>query len=180
MFWIHPFCACSKALFTWRGPIIFLFFNKRDHLEPRYTPTKRKKKKKKKKKNRHSLIVCLCAEKDYETLHTPTSHGSCRILYSQSVFNLLLPLSGLIQKMTYLWYFSYFPQKTGYDISCKLSPLKFKACFPKKGKKNIWICHRLKILLKVLNVKRKSTAIWNSRNNLSCLLCNTTIYVVVV
>ena len=29
-----------------------------------------------------------------------------------------------IQQMTNLWYFSYFSQKAGFDISCKLSLLK--------------------------------------------------------
>ena len=33
-----------------------------------------------------------------------------------------LPLSGKIQQTTNWCYFSYFPKKTGSDMSCKLSP----------------------------------------------------------
>ena len=40
-----------------------------------------------------------------------------------SLLFLPLPLSGLIQ-MTNWWYLFYFSQKTGSDISCKLSPLE--------------------------------------------------------
>ena len=37
---------------------------------------------------------------------------------------LSLPLSGQIQQTTNWWQYSYFSQETGFDISCKLSPLE--------------------------------------------------------
>ena len=54
--------------------------------------------------------------------------------------------------------FSYFSQKTGFDISCKLSPLeticmKCQNLFFGKNKKNISVCHLLKILPRVLSIK---------------------------
>ena len=53
-----------------------------------------------------------------------------------------LPLSGLIQQTTNWWYFSYFSQKTGFDIVSKLSPLeticmKCQILFSGKNQKNI-------------------------------------------
>ena len=44
---------------------------------------------------------------------------------------LTLPLSSLIQQMTNEWYFPYFPQKTGFDISCKLSSENTNVQWPK-------------------------------------------------
>ena len=70
----------------------------------------------------------------------------------------LLPLSGLIQQMAHWWYFSYFSQKTGFAISCKLSPLeticmKCQILFSReKKRKNISKCCLLKILPRVPNV----------------------------
>ena len=48
-----------------------------------------------------------------------------------------LPLSGLTQQMTNWWSFSYFPQKTGYNILCKLSTICMKCLilFSRKNKK---------------------------------------------
>ena len=59
--------------------------------------------------------------------------------------------------MTNWWYFSYFSLKTGFDISCKLSPMetiymKCQNLFSGKNKKNITICHLLKILPTELSV----------------------------
>ena len=59
-----------------------------------------------------------------------------------------------------LMMFSYFSQKTGSDISCKLSPLeticmKCQNQFSGKNKKNISICHLLKILYRVLSINQK-------------------------
>ena len=56
-------------------------------------------------------------------------------------------LSGLIQQMTN-WYLSQFYQKSGYDSSCKLSPLeticmKCQILFSWKNKKNISNCRLL-------------------------------------
>ena len=53
--------------------------------------------------------------------------------------------------MTNWWYFSYFSQKTAFDISCKLSPMeticmKCQILFSGKNKKNISLCRLLKIL----------------------------------
>ena len=72
-----------------------------------------------------------------------------------------LPLScGLIQQITNNWYFTYFSQKTGFGISCKLSQISSQksesniSCklsynlhempnlFSVKIKKNISICHQ--------------------------------------
>ena len=41
-----------------------------------------------------------------------------------------------------LKYFSYFSQKIGFDISCKLSP-NVKACFLGKVRKTLSFCHLL-------------------------------------
>ena len=56
-----------------------------------------------------------------------------------------------------LKYFSYFSQKTGFDISCQLSPqetigMKCQSLFSGEKYKNISICHLLKILPSVLSV----------------------------
>ena len=56
------------------------------------------------------------------------------------------------------WYFSYFSQEMGFDISCKLSQLeticmKCQIPFPEQNKKNISKCCLLKILSRVLSVK---------------------------
>ena len=69
-----------------------------------------------------------------------------------------LPLPGQIEQMTNCQYFSYFSQNTGFEISCKLSPLatiymKCQILFPGKNKKNISKCCLLKILPKGLSVK---------------------------
>ena len=74
--------------------------------------------------------------------------------------------SWLIQQTTN-WYFSYFSPKTGFDISCKFSPLeticiKWHNLFPEK-KQNISICRLLKILPRILSVKQtvqKCRLIW--------------------
>ena len=71
-------------------------------------------------------------------------------------------LSELIQQTTNWWYFSYFSQKTGFDISCKLSPLeticmKCQSCFLSKIRKNISICCLLKILPRVLSLNISSS-----------------------
>ena len=65
--------------------------------------------------------------------------------------------------MTNRWYFSYFSQKTGSDISCKLSPLeticmKCRILFyrKKKKKKNISQCRLLKCLPKCHVFKQKT------------------------
>ena len=57
--------------------------------------------------------------------------------------------------------FSYFFQKTGFDISCKLSLLeticiKYQNLFSEKNKKNILKCRLLKSLLKMLS------ALWDA------------------
>ena len=62
------------------------------------------------------------------------------------------------QQTANCWYFSYFSQKTGFDISCKLSPeeticMKYQILFSGKNKKNISKCRLLKILPRVLSVK---------------------------
>ena len=67
--------------------------------------------------------------------------------------------------ITNWWYFSYFFQKTGFDILCKLSPLeticmKCQNLFSGKMKKNISICHLLKILPRVLSVNE---IFWNKQ-----------------
>ena len=55
-------------------------------------------------------------------------------------------------------FFSYLPQETGFDISCKLSPMETicmqcQILFPgKKNKKNISKCRLLKFLPRVLSV----------------------------
>ena len=53
-------------------------------------------------------------------------------------------------------FFSYFSQKTGFYIACKLSPLeticiKSQTQFPGKNKNNVSKCSLLKILLRVLS-----------------------------
>ena len=72
-----------------------------------------------------------------------------------------LPLSGLIQQTTN-WYFSYFSQKTGFEISCKLSPveticMKCQTLFSGKSKKNISKFCLLEILLRVLSINLLGT-----------------------
>ena len=57
-----------------------------------------------------------------------------------------------------LKYFSYFPQKTGYDISCKLSPketicMKCQILFSEKNKKNIINLSSAKNAQRVVKVK---------------------------
>ena len=58
-------------------------------------------------------------------------------------------------------YFFLFSQRTGFDMSCKLSPLEGTMCtkcqilFSEKNKKNISIFRLLKILTRVLSVKRR-------------------------
>ena len=71
-----------------------------------------------------------------------------------------VPLSGHIQQTTNWWYFSYSSQKTGFDISCKLSPLetvcmKCQNLFSGKNKKNISKCRLLKFLPRVLSGKSR-------------------------
>ena len=56
-----------------------------------------------------------------------------------------MTLRAMIQQTTNWWYFSYFSQKTEFDISCKLSPLeticmKCQILFSGKNKKNISKC----------------------------------------
>ena len=65
-----------------------------------------------------------------------------------------LPLSGLIKQATNWWHFSLFQKKTGFDISCKLSPketicMKCQILFFRKNKKNISNCLLLKIFPRV-------------------------------
>ena len=56
------------------------------------------------------------------------------------------PLSGLIQQISDWWYFSFFSQKTAFDISCKLTIcMKCQILF--SGKKIV--CHLMKILPRV-------------------------------
>ena len=68
-------------------------------------------------------------------------------------------LSGLIQQMTNWWYFSNFSQKVGFNVSCKLSPMKCQIPFSGKNKKNISKCHLLKILPRVLRVNQQFTSL---------------------
>ena len=49
--------------------------------------------------------------------------------------------------------FFLFYQKTGFDTSCKLSPLKRQNLFSGKNKKNISTCRLLKILPRVPSIK---------------------------
>ena len=70
-------------------------------------------------------------------------------------------LSGHIQQMTSWWHFSYFSQKTEFDISCKLSPLeticmKCQILFSGKNRKNVSKYHLLKILPIVLSIHIRS------------------------
>ena len=67
-------------------------------------------------------------------------------------FHLKHSLSKLKRRQT--WYFSYFSQKIGFDISCKLSP---QSLFSWKHKKNISKCHLLKFLPRVLSIKIRAT-----------------------
>ena len=54
----------------------------------------------------------------------------------------------------------FFPQQTGFDISCKLSPMdgdnlhEMSKSVSEKNKKNISICSPLKSLPRVLRVKK--------------------------
>ena len=71
-----------------------------------------------------------------------------------------VPISGHIQQTTNWWYFSYSSQKTGFDISCKLSPLeticmKCQNMFFGENKKNISKCCLLKFLPRVLSDKSR-------------------------
>ena len=75
-------------------------------------------------------------EVDYKILHDHISQ--------------LLSLSGLIWQTTKWQYFTYFYQKTGFDISCKLSPMKCQILFTMKNKANVSKCYQLKILSRVL------------------------------
>ena len=70
-----------------------------------------------------------------------------RVIYL-FLFN-LVPLSTQVQQ-TINWYFSYFPRKIGFDMSCKLSPFCGKK---KKKKKKNSICCLLKILTSMQSVK---------------------------
>ena len=77
--------------------------------------------------------------------------------------------------------FSYFSQKTGSDISCKLSPeeticMQCQILFSGKNKKNISKCRLLKILPRVLSVKEKCSktliciTLWaNSADDISAI-----------
>ena len=49
--------------------------------------------------------------------------------------------------------FSYFSQKTGFDISCKFC-MKCQILFSGKNKKNISLCSLLKILSRVLSFRK--------------------------
>ena len=85
-----------------------------------------------------------------------------------------LPLSGHFQQTTNWWYFSYFSQKTGFDISCKLSPqetvcMKCQILFSGKNNKNISKCRLLKISPRVLSVKALSKIAANNILNLLLL-----------
>ena len=56
------------------------------------------------------------------------------------------------------WYFSYFSQKTGFDISCKLSPketicMKCQTLFSGENKKNISKCRLLKFVPSMLSIE---------------------------
>ena len=80
------------------------------------------------------------------------------------------------QLKTHQWYFSYFSQKTGFDICCKLSPLepicmKCQNLFFVKNKKNISICHLLKILTRVLSVNNICPHFTWKRKNTICKKC---------
>ena len=71
-----------------------------------------------------------------------------------------LPLSGLIQLAKYI---SYFSQKTGFDITWKLSPLEtiYMKClnlFPGENMKNIQKCHMLKILPRLQSINYNTAA----------------------
>ena len=59
--------------------------------------------------------------------------------------------------------FSYFPQKTGFDISCKLSPMeticiKCQIMFSGKNKKNVIILSSAELAQRVVKVKQLVTA----------------------
>ena len=92
---------------------------------------------------------------NYITIHEHPIKPS--LLFSLSL-TFTRPLSGLIQQMTNWWFFFFFSQKTGFDISCKLSPIeticmKCQILFSGKNKKKyISICHLLKFLPRVLSV----------------------------
>ena len=69
-----------------------------------------------------------------------------------------LPLSGQFQQRTNWWCFLIFSQKTGFDISWKLSPnekicMKCQILFSQKKKKNILMCHLLTFLPSMLSIK---------------------------
>ena len=68
----------------------------------------------------------------------------------------MLNILGKIFNKDILKNLSYFSQKIGFDISCKLSPFawKVKPLFLGKNKKNISICRLLKILLRVPSIKQ--------------------------
>ena len=82
--------------------------------------------------------------------------------------HLPFPLSGLFQQTTNWWCLSYFSPKTGFDISCKLSPveticMKFQILFFCKNKNNISkYCH-LKVLPRMLSINSFSATGNNNR-----------------
>ena len=99
---------------------------------------------------------CTDAQTDLSLRWTPMSEGTSSHIAAYIVINLSRRQIGLIQQTTNWWCFSDFCKKTGFDISCKLSPLeticmKCQILFPEKNKKNISQCLILKILLRVLS-----------------------------
>ena len=104
-----------------------------------------------------SAKVHFCALSNYRKFaYTIHNHTYPKYL---PIWTLNLYLFGLIQQTT-KWHFSYFSQKTGFDISCKLSPLeticrKYQNLFSGKNKKNISKCRLLKLLPRMLSVQLK-------------------------
>ena len=80
-------------------------------------------------------------------------------MYKKKLFK-PLPFSRRIQQKLNWWHFSYFSKKTGFDISCKLSPveticMKCQNLFSGKTKQNILKCCLLGILPRLLSVNHK-------------------------
>ena len=84
------------------------------------------------------------------------------ISFSKIWFNLYQSL-GYSADVRLVISFSYFSQKTGFDISCKLSPLnKCQIMFSRKIKKNISVCCLLKFYPVCLALRGLNRAGWLS------------------
>ena len=98
---------------------------------------------------RHKWVNILCAKKNCRRRHSK---------FALLFFNALIALWVKFSADDILKYFSYFSQKTGYDISCKLSPNNLhemsNPVFGGKIRNMSSICHLLK-MPRVVKVKRK-------------------------